>query len=122
MFKNIDMKDPLDILLATYGDPLDCCENIEGTEICQQKVLEFWKRDRIGFRASSKLDEIFGNDPHPDAPKAHIDFIDAATISTCVTNPNFDHALVINYALRIGVEEVISFKYLLRLYQSRFRS
>ena len=65
MFQDVEMTDPLEILFATYGDPVDPDFAVDVTEKCRELVNTFTSRDRIAFRPALTADKIFGCDPYP---------------------------------------------------------
>eukprot|EP01032_Pedospumella_encystans_P021707 gene21707-24614_t len=56
---------PLEILFATYGDPIDPDFALDVTETCEKLVNSFTGSDRIAFKPALPADRIFGVDPYP---------------------------------------------------------
>lgn len=65
MYKDVDMVDPLEVLFATYGDPIDPDFAIDVTDKCTELVRGFTAHDRIAFKPAIPADRIFGVDPYP---------------------------------------------------------
>lgn len=58
----------LEICFATYGHPSEPIAR-EVTEIVEGRVNELWHRDRLQYRKTENLNEIFGCDPCPGENK-----------------------------------------------------
>ncbi len=52
---------PLEILMATYGDPFDLSKVIVVTDICQKLTLEYGTRDRLNIKNSVNTCKLFNN-------------------------------------------------------------
>lgn len=65
MYADVNPKDPLEILFATYGDPIDPDFAVDVTDHCERLVQGFSAHDRIAFKPALSADKIFGCDPYP---------------------------------------------------------
>ena len=63
-WKNVFKTQKLEICYATYGHPTEPVA-FEVTDIVQARVNELWQRDRLKFRKTEMLNEVFGHDPCP---------------------------------------------------------
>lgn len=64
-FKDIPYRNPLDILYATYGDPVYSNLAFDVTEILQRRVDEGgYFKDRMHFKTTEDLSVLFGRDPN----------------------------------------------------------
>jgi len=60
---------PLEILFATYGDPLEPLTAIDVTAIMKERVKYYKNEDRLAFRIETQLNEVFKCDPAPGKSK-----------------------------------------------------
>lgn len=63
--EGVKMKHPLEVLCATYGDPIDPDYAVDVTQRCEELVSGFSSHDRIAFKPALPADQVFGVDPRP---------------------------------------------------------
>lgn len=69
-YEKIPIVDKLEILYATFGDPVQPLQAIEVTQQIRERVKYYTNHDRLAFKLDSKIDEVLGiEDPAPDKSK-----------------------------------------------------
>jgi hypothetical protein len=68
-FKHVPQEDPLEVLMASYGDVETPVGAINITSHLNIMIKRFAKRDRLPLKDTQKFDVIFGGDPSPGKPK-----------------------------------------------------
>ena len=67
-WESIFIQQKLEICFATYGHPSEPIAR-EVTEIVEKRVNELWHRDRLQYRKTENLNDLFGGDPCPGENK-----------------------------------------------------
>jgi len=65
IYYDVPPETPLEVLFATYGDPIDPDFCVDVTDTCDALVKKFTGADRIAFKPALPADKIFGFDPYP---------------------------------------------------------
>jgi hypothetical protein len=68
-YTGVAQLEPLEILIATYGDTESPIGAIEITDVLNEVIMNFFGHDRLPFRDTQKFQEVFGGDPSPGKPK-----------------------------------------------------
>jgi hypothetical protein len=68
-YQNTKILQPLEILFASYGDPFDPAAAIIVTTLMQERLKEFYCKDRFIFKPNEDVSETFGSDPAPGKNK-----------------------------------------------------
>lgn len=68
-YEGVAQIEPLEILIATYGDTVSPVGAINITQILNDIVMKFFGHDRLPFRDAQKFEQVFGGDPSPGKPK-----------------------------------------------------
>jgi len=68
-FESVPPNLPLEVLIASYGDTIDASKAIDVTEKCNEIISERKNMDRLNFKKTVPLNELFGVDPSPGYPK-----------------------------------------------------
>lgn len=67
-WRGIFVSQKLEICFATYGHPTDPIAT-DVTEMVEERVNQLWHRDRLQYRKTEKLNDLFGGDPCPGENK-----------------------------------------------------
>lgn len=68
-YQGVAQLEPLEILIASYGDTVTPVGAIDITDQLNAVVMKFLGHDRLPFRDSQRFDSLFGGDPSPGKPK-----------------------------------------------------